>query len=422
MKKTIKTFVLVVLLSLPFFSRASVEIVSPTNGAIVAIVPASQKKVIALSTLAERIKLFVDDRTHGGKVIRHDAYWRKSKPFRLKWKLPAPGKWAAKVEIGKKPDLSDARVWYVRASREDAVSGREKADGGTSGVKEYTVPYANLEIAQRYFWRVTLRKRCKKFNCGPNCPCKESKSVMSSSVSSFVTEDQAPRWIAIEGRVGNFRDLGGWRTQDGRRVRQGMVFRSAGLNDNSTTGESQGRNRLTVEDVKYLTGTLGIRSDLDLRSSSETADLAESPLGAGVKFVRRSTSSYDGIFRDDGKARMAENFRHFCDRRNYPVIVHCIGGADRTGSLSYVLNGVLGVARHDLEVDWESTFYPKIPDENPDPHYWCRESHFNDGFSKYGKDGDSWNRRIELYLLDCGVTEAEIATFREIMLEPSDGK
>ena len=134
------------------------------------------------------------------------------------------------------------------------------------------------------------------------------------------------------------------------------------------------------------------------------------------------TRTYGWRFRDDGKARMAENFRHFCDRRNYPVIVHCIGGADRTGSLSYVLNGVLGVARHDLEVDWESTFYPKIPDENPDPRYWCRESHFNDGFSKYGKDGDSWNRRIELYLLDCGVTEAEIATFREIMLEPSDGK
>ena len=424
MKKTLKTLVSVVVLSAPFFSSASVELVSPTNGAVVAVVPTAQKKVISLPTLAERIKLFVDDRKHGGKVIRHDAYWRKSKPFRIKWKVPSPGRWAAKVEIGKKPDLSDARVWYVRASKVDAASGREKADGGTSGVKEYTVPYANLEVAQRYFLRVTLRKRCSKFNCGPKCPskCKESKTVMSSPVTTFVTEDQAPRWIEIEGRVGNFRDLGGWRTQDGRRVRQGMVFRSAGLNSNSATGEAQGRNRLTVEDVKYLTGTLGIRSDLDLRSSSETADMSESPLGAGVKYVRRSSTCYDAIFRADGKAKMAENFRHFCDRRNYPVIVHCIGGADRTGSLSYVLNGVLGVARHDLEVDWESTFYPKIPDENPDPKFWCRESHFNDGFSKYGKEGDSWNRRIELYLIDCGVTEAEIATFRDIMLESSDGK
>ena len=82
-----------------------------------------------------------------------------------------------------------------------------------------------------------------------------------------------------------------------------------------------------------------------------------------------------------------------------------------------MLNGVLGVDRHELETDWESTFYPRIPDANPDPHFWCRESHFNKGFSKYGKEGDSWNRRIELYLLDCGVTQDEIKAFRSIMLE-----
>ena len=37
--------------------------------------------------------------------------------------------------------------------------------------------------------------------------------------------------------------------------------------------------------------------------------------------------------------------------------------------------------------------------------------------SRYGADGDTWNRRIELYLLDCGVTAEEIAKFRSIMLQ-----
>ena len=82
---------------------------------------------------------------------------------------------------------------------------------------------------------------------------------------------------------------------------------------------------------------------------------------------------------------------------------------------------MLGVDRRELETDWESTFYPRIPDANPDPDFWCRESHFNDGFAKYGEEGDSWNRRIELYLLDCGVTADEIAAFRSIMLEPAAG-
>ena len=114
---------------------------------------------------------------------------------------------------------------------------------------------------------------------------------------------------------------------------------------------------------------------------------------------------------------MAANFRVFCRRENYPIYFHCIGGADRTGALAYVLNGVLGVDRHEMETDWESTFYPNIPDANPDPDFWCRESHFNNGFGKYGTEGDSWNRRIELYLLDCGVTMEEIETFRSIMLQ-----
>ena len=114
---------------------------------------------------------------------------------------------------------------------------------------------------------------------------------------------------------------------------------------------------------------------------------------------------------------MAENFRESCKPEDYPIDFPCIGGADRTGSLAYVLNGVLGVDRREMETDWESTFYPRIPDANPDPEFWCRESHFNNGFAKYGKDGDSWNRRIELYLLDCGVTKEEIEAFKSIILE-----
>ncbi|MBQ2631043.1 MAG: hypothetical protein IJG13_15315, partial [Kiritimatiellae bacterium] len=50
---------------------------------------------------------------------------------------------------------------------------------------------------------------------------------------------------------------------------------------------------------------------------------------------------------------------------------------------------------------------------------WNSELHFKNGFAKYGNEGDSWTRRIELYLLACGVTEDEIAAFRAIMLEQS---
>ena len=420
MKHIVRSFV-TALAAVVAAAAASAAIVpqSPVGGAEVPLVPDAQKKVMAPQTLKERIEIFRVDREKNGKVIRHDKYWRKAKPFVLKWRTTKGevGPW--KIEIGKEPDLSDARVWYVRVNKVDAATGRDTGEAQSKAETTYAVPRANLEIGREYYWRVSARGRCGKWNCGPRCGCKESTKLIRSEIASFRTEDRAPRWIEIEGGVGNIRDFGGWHTVDGRRVRQGMAFRGQGLNSNSVTGEAQGHNRLTVEDVKYLKGTLGIRTDLDLRSSGETADMVESPLGPDVAFIRNSSPAYTGIFADEGKKKTAKNFRVFCDPKNYPIYFHCIGGADRTGSLAYVMLGVLGVSRHDMETDWESTFYPKIPDDlhEKEPGFWCLEAHFNNGISKYGKEGDSWNRRVELYLIDCGITPEEIAKFRSIMLE-----
>ncbi|MBR4614229.1 MAG: tyrosine-protein phosphatase, partial [Kiritimatiellae bacterium] len=208
---------------------------------------------MSLPSMDERRRLLDED-----KSLRKSGEWGKSRPVVLKWAYTEKEDGPWKVEIGLASDLSDARVWYVKGKKQgkDAPSCCEM---------EYTVPFANLEIAKKYHWRVSgLRP--------------ESKDVVRSAISSFKTEDFAPRWIEIEGRVSNIRDLGGWRTSDGRRVRQGMAFRGQGLNDNAVS-ERRGRNRLMVEDIDYLTCTLGIRTDLDLRAKSEKADMTESPLG-----------------------------------------------------------------------------------------------------------------------------------------------
>ena len=392
---------------------AAIEPLSPVGDASVALVPPVQKEVMNLPTLEERINLTKDK---SNKRFQKDPLWRKSLPLVLSCRTTAGEKGPWKVVIGRKPDLSDARVWYLQTAEIDTATGRECAGGVTQAVARIEVPRANLEIASRYYWKVGCRGRCG-FGCHPKHGCEASRHYAETPVSSFVTEDFAPRWIAVEGDVKNFRDLGGRIGLGGRRVRQGLAYRGQGLNDNSVTGEEMGRNRLTMEDAAYLTGRLGIRTDLDLRGTGEIADMKGSPLGASVKFIWHPSYGYKGIFTDDGKKVMAENFRVFCDRANYPIYFHCIGGADRTGSLGYVLNGVLGVSRHELETDWESTFYPRIPDEHPDPEFWCRESHFNVGFSKYGDASTPWNDRIVLYLKDCGITDAEIEAFRKIMLE-----
>ena len=398
--------------------QAAIEPVAPTGGKTIQLVPDAQKKLMDMPTYQERLEFLQWDRKNG-KKIRHDKYWRKALPVVLEWKATAGERGPWKIMIGKKPDLSDARVWFKSVRHSDKATGRETGKDQSQVIEKYEVPYANLEINATYYWRVCSRGYCG-FGCGPHHGCAACKKVCASEIATFRTEDYAPRWMAIEGRVGNMRDLGGRKTVDGRRVKQGMIFRGQGLNDNSTTGEVKGRNRLTAADVEYMTEVLGIKTDLDQRGAGEIADMKASPLGPSVKWINNSSHCYAGIFSEDGKKVMAKNFRVFCDPANYPIYFHCIGGADRAGSLAYTLNGALGVERHMLNTDWESTFYPTLSemrDDYKDHSYWCGEWHFDDGFGKYGDANTPWNKKIELYLLDCGVTMEEIEKFRSIMLE-----
>ena len=43
-------------------------------------------------------------------------------------------------------------------------------------------------------------------------------------------------------------------------------------------------------------------------------------------------------------------------------------------------------------------------------------AHYDRGFAQYGKPGDPLAERIRLYLLDCGITQAETDAFKSIML------
>ena len=104
-------------------------------------------------------------------------------------------------------------------------------------------------------------------------------------------------------------------------------------------------------------------------------------------------------------------------RENYPIYFHCIGGVDRTGAVAFILNGLLGVEQKYLEIDWEHSFYPELPDDpsGRKPNLNRSVMQLVNGMMKYGKEGDSMAERIELYLQSCGITMQEIESFRSIM-------
>ena len=253
-------------------------------------------------------------------------------------------------------------------------------------------------------------------------------------------EDGPPRFMAVD-KVSNMRDIGGWIGLDGRRVRHGLVYRSSAFNSGTrfqreakrgyeyifgltpVTEEEKssfkpGARKISDKGIAELVYGLGIRSDLDLRSPHECYGMNGSPLGPEVKWFHCPQKTYGEFKYEDAKRAFAAAFRVFLDKSNYPVIFHCAGGADRTGAIAFILNGILGVSLDDLSKDWELTAFGTGHSVNPDFTHKTRFNRLVAVIDAY--PGATLTERIVSYVKSCGFTDADIARVREIMLEPKE--
>lgn len=237
------------------------------------------------------------------------------------------------------------------------------------------------------------------------------------AAASFSTLPDVPRALVAPG-VGNFRDLGGWKTDDGRHVRCGRILRSAGLRNSSKSRGGElfggrveiGTARITAEGKEELASEFKIRTDLELRSRQECAGMDASVV-PGATWVHVPYVAYDFI--DNlarGKEPFAKMFRTFADEKSYPILMHCSGGRDRTGTVSFILNGLLGVSEEDLLRDWEFSVFADESVKFSPARIERLLKYLNSLPGKTLKD------RITYFVQSCGVTDDEIAAFRKIML------
>jgi protein-tyrosine phosphatase len=157
------------------------------------------------------------------------------------------------------------------------------------------------------------------------------------------------RRLPLEGAV-NFRDLGGYRTSDGRYVRWGLVYRS-----NDLAG-------VTVTDYQYL-GSLGIRLVCDVRTESERTRSPTRWIGPVPEFVTApiEPGGYEHYLTDH--AAQYALILHRLAAGDLPAVEHCSGGKDRTGVFSAILLTALGVPRDVVVQDYLlTTQYALAPD------------------------------------------------------------
>ena len=105
----------------------------------------------------------------------------------------------------------------------------------------------------------------------------------------------------------------------------------------------------------------------------------------------------------------------FADENNYPIVYHCVYGRDRTGTITFLLYGLLGVEKRDIYRDYELTFISrhsgssaKEKMENMDDFY--------DQISSYKDSTKSLRYNVRAFLTDNGMTEEELQNIERILL------
>ncbi len=396
----------------------ALELVSPKDGEEFCALKPEHRRFLDMDREGRRAQFL--DKEWRARIVQKDIY-STPLPLKLEWR-GEKGPYEVKVELNGKTvfetNTTDtaANVW-------------------------------NLEIAREYVWTVCGGGECAR--------------------GHFRTRDQAPRVVYVP-NVGNIRDLGGRIGLGGKRVKQGMAFRSAGLNSNANTYFScsetlkmykdgvlekkfgkegrkmkeridrdkssltfdpkapylrkmlkkdekdwkPGKTNMTAEGLRIANEEFGWKSDIDLRSDIECWGMKGSPVGENVKWWHYSSKSYSGMASDDGKEAFTKVFKVFLDERNYPLDFHCIGGADRTGAVAFILNALLGVSDEELDKDWEFTVF--IYNDQNFGHT-TRFDKLRKVFDAY--PGASTREKVEAYVKGLGFTDADIEKFLGIMLE-----
>jgi protein-tyrosine phosphatase len=204
----------------------------------------------------------------------------------------------------------------------------------------------------------------------------------------MTTEEHEPGQSIAIASLPNLRDLGGWPTRDGGRVRAGLLYRSTEL------------DKLAGADLAAFAG-LGVRTVYDLRTAAErtaqpdrlpagteyvvldvlkdSADAvpaqllkvvsdpqaAEEMLGGGKALALVESAYREIVSLPSARAGYHRLFSDLTREEHRPALFHCTTGKDRTGWAAASLLLLLGVADDLVMKEYLLTNTQLLPAEKP---------------------------------------------------------
>ncbi|MEE3606408.1 tyrosine-protein phosphatase [Bacillus altitudinis] len=252
-------------------------------------------------------------------------------------------------------------------------------------------------------------------------------------------------------KLANFREVGGLQTTDQMVIKQGMIYRSADL------------SRLTKQDILTFS-TLGIQTICDLRTSSERKShppkimehdkIVHIPMkpdsmmpskwtmfrmliaeGKSLSFTPIMKEVYQSMLYER-KKEIQQLFTLLSDEKNYPLMLHCTSGKDRTGFLSALIQLAAGVPVHTVLSEYmrsnegvkmlvkrQERFVRmmslyRVSKEQIQPLLGVQQDYLEDVLNEMM---DTYGN-AERYLLEaCDVPKAQLLKVKNILLTPSAG-
>ncbi|GLY94542.1 tyrosine-protein phosphatase [Actinoplanes sp. NBRC 103695] len=233
----------------------------------------------------------------------------------------------------------------------------------------------------------------------------------------------------------NFRDVGGYAGLDARPVRWRRLFRADALHRliNGTDWETY--------------AALGVRTVIDLRREFEVekagrireydglvyknlplrhVDWDEVPHPEGIDHERWLADRYLN-FAEDGTEALLGALSTIADPESAPVLVHCMAGKDRTGVTLALTLALLGVSDDDIAADYALTTtsmrglveYLRVSN----PAAVEGNEHMFDSPEQairlFLRDLRALHGSVENYTREIGLTDKQVATLRDHLLEPA---
>ncbi len=318
-----------------------IKLLSPSEGEEIQITPTPLMNYLNAKTEQEQIaalKIAEDERSNNLTCTSVKLSWEKD------------GSAYYTISLSTNKDFTDAKEMKV-----SSLFSEQEID--------------NLIPNTTYYWKV-----------------KGTKTNDASEASSFKTLGSSVRFIKASGAA-NIRDLGGWEINGGGHIQYGKLYRGGLLNNFNNLGG------LDEAGIKTFNNDLGIKTEIDLRTTGmDDGGQSECFFDSSKNYVQAQFGQYNRVLDPDSfaKSNGFDSYSTFVDKdnggnytlaaensgisvkslrtifdvlskeENYPVYFHCNAGADRTGTLSYLLEGLVGVSYEDTIKDFELTSFSKF--------------------------------------------------------------